>query len=62
MRIFFEVFQNSGVDLSKPVISMCRTGIDACSVASAAHLIGKHDVSVYYVSNTHMVCVCCFAV
>ena len=40
-------FDAAGVDFSKPVICSCGSGITACTVALALHLLGHNDVSVY---------------
>ncbi|CAF0872631.1 unnamed protein product [Brachionus calyciflorus] len=47
-----KLFEESKVDLSKPLIASCMTGMTACSLAFAAHLLGKSDVPVYYGSWT----------
>lgn len=41
------VFEAAGVDLDKPVINSCGSGITACVVALAFERIGKSDHSVY---------------
>ena len=40
-------FDEAGVDLSKPMITTCGSGVTAASVLFAAHLLGKQDVRVY---------------
>ncbi len=40
-------FLAAGVDLSKPVIASCGSGVTACMLALALHLLGKADVAVY---------------
>lgn len=40
-------FTDAGVDLSRPVITTCGSGITACVVAFGLHLIGKNDVALY---------------
>lgn len=42
-----ETFTSAGVDLSRPVITSCGSGVTACVVAFAMHLIGKDDVALY---------------
>ncbi|HSK40937.1 MAG TPA: 3-mercaptopyruvate sulfurtransferase [Arenibaculum sp.] len=37
----------AGVDLSRPVVTSCGSGITACVVALALHQLGRHDVAVY---------------
>jgi thiosulfate/3-mercaptopyruvate sulfurtransferase len=41
------VFEQAGVDLSKPVVTSCGSGVTACVVAFGMHLIGKGDVALY---------------
>ena len=40
-------FEAAGVDLSRPVITSCGSGITACVVAFGLHLLGKNDVALY---------------
>ena len=40
-------FEEAGVDLSRPVIATCGSGMTACVLAFALHLIGKDDVALY---------------
>jgi len=40
-------FESAGVDLSRPLISSCGSGMTANVVIFALHLIGKDDVSLY---------------
>lgn len=40
-------FVAAGIDLAKPMITTCGSGMTASAVAFAAHLIGKEDVAVY---------------
>lgn len=40
-------FDKAGVDLAKPMITTCGSGVTAASVLFAAHLFGKQDVRVY---------------
>ncbi len=42
-----ERFAASGLDFSKPVTASCGSGITACVLALALHLIGKDNVAVY---------------
>ncbi|MBC2664009.1 3-mercaptopyruvate sulfurtransferase [Novosphingobium flavum] len=42
-----EAFTAAGVDLSRPVVTSCGSGITACVVAFGMHLIGKDDVALY---------------
>ncbi|MDT9115879.1 hypothetical protein RSW44_25440, partial [Escherichia coli] len=41
------LFETAGVDLSRPLISSCGSGMTANVLIFAAHLIGKEDVSLY---------------
>jgi thiosulfate/3-mercaptopyruvate sulfurtransferase len=40
-------FQKAGIDLEKPVITTCGSGITAAVLAFGLHLIGHRDVAVY---------------
>jgi len=40
-------FQAAGIDLQKPVITTCGSGVTACTLALGLYLIGKTDVAVY---------------
>ncbi|MBB4212153.1 thiosulfate/3-mercaptopyruvate sulfurtransferase [Rhodothalassium salexigens DSM 2132] len=40
-------FEAGGVDLSRPVITTCGSGITACTLALALDILGKKDVAVY---------------
>jgi thiosulfate/3-mercaptopyruvate sulfurtransferase len=42
-----EAFQAAGVDLSKPMVATCGSGITACVLLFGAHLLGKADVQLY---------------
>ncbi|NKI99101.1 3-mercaptopyruvate sulfurtransferase [Novosphingobium sp. SG707] len=42
-----EAFVSAGVDLSRPIIASCGSGITACVLIFALHLIGKEDVALY---------------
>ena len=37
----------TGIDLARPVVTSCGSGVTACVVAFALHLIGKDDVALY---------------
>lgn len=41
------VFEAAGVDLTRPVITSCGSGVTACVVALALHVLGHRDVAVY---------------
>lgn len=40
-------FGEAGVGLDRPVIATCGSGVTACVVAFALHLLGKDDVALY---------------
>ncbi|HEX8449861.1 MAG TPA: 3-mercaptopyruvate sulfurtransferase [Allosphingosinicella sp.] len=40
-------FDCAGVDLSKPLVATCGSGITACVLIFGAHLLGKGDVRLY---------------
>lgn len=40
-------FEDAGVDLNRPVVTSCGSGVTACVLALGMHLIGKDDVAVY---------------
>lgn len=42
-----EAFAAAGVDLARPVVATCGSGITACVAAFALHLIGKSNVALY---------------
>jgi thiosulfate/3-mercaptopyruvate sulfurtransferase len=41
------LFAAAGIDLSKPVIAYCGSGVTACTTALAAYMLGREDVAVY---------------
>lgn len=40
-------FADAGVNLDRPLVATCGSGMTASAVAFAAHLLGKEDVAVY---------------
>ena len=40
-------FEDAGIDLSRPVITSCGSGITACVLAFGLHLLSKDDVALY---------------
>lgn len=40
-------FAGAGVDLGKPLVATCGSGVTACSLVFGAHLLGKEDVRLY---------------
>lgn len=41
------VFDGAGIDLNKPLVASCGSGVTACVLAFAAYLIGKKDMAIY---------------
>lgn len=41
------VFQAAGVDLARPMVTTCGSGVTAAVVLFGAHLLGKQDVRLY---------------
>jgi len=41
------IYEEAGIDLSKPVVTTCGSGITACVLLFGMHLLGKHDVALY---------------
>jgi len=41
------LFEDAGIDLARPIISYCGSGITACTTAFAAWLLGHDSVAVY---------------
>lgn len=40
-------FEDAGVDLARPVVTTCGSGVTASVLLFAMHLIGKHDTALY---------------
>lgn len=40
-------FDQAGIDLARPVVTSCGSGVTACVLAFGMHLLGKDDVSLY---------------
>jgi len=40
-------FTDAGVDLEKPLIMTCGSGVTACNLLFGTALLGKHDVTIY---------------
>ena len=40
-------FAGAGVDLAKPVVTSCGSGVTACVLAFGMHLLGKDDAALY---------------
>ena len=41
------LFAEAGVDLAKPLVATCGSGVTACVILFAAHLLGKTDLALY---------------
>jgi thiosulfate/3-mercaptopyruvate sulfurtransferase len=41
------LFGEAGIDLDRPLVTTCGSGMTACALAFALHLVGKDDVSLY---------------
>lgn len=41
------LFDAAGVDLGRPVVASCGSGVTACAIAFAAHLLGHPGAAVY---------------
>jgi len=41
------VFEAAGVDLTKPAITSCGSGVTAAVLSLALEVLGKHDHSLY---------------
>jgi thiosulfate/3-mercaptopyruvate sulfurtransferase len=42
-----KTFADAGVDLDRPLIMTCGSGVTACNLLFGAALLGKHDVAIY---------------
>jgi thiosulfate/3-mercaptopyruvate sulfurtransferase len=40
-------FEAAGVDLAKPLVTSCGSGVTACVLLFGAHLLGRNDVKLY---------------
>lgn len=40
-------FAGAGIDLAKPVVTTCGSGVTACVLLFAMHLLGKEDATLY---------------
>jgi thiosulfate/3-mercaptopyruvate sulfurtransferase len=40
-------FENAGIDLAKPIITTCGSGLTAATLVFGAYLLGKTDVALY---------------
>jgi thiosulfate/3-mercaptopyruvate sulfurtransferase len=46
-EILRRLFERSGIDLTRPVVASCGSGVTACALAFGLHLLGHPAVSVY---------------
>ena len=42
-----QAFTGAGIDLARPVVATCGSGVSACALALGAFLAGKDDVAIY---------------
>jgi thiosulfate/3-mercaptopyruvate sulfurtransferase len=42
-----EMFRGAGIALDRPIVTSCGSGVTACALAFALHLIGQTDAAVY---------------
>jgi thiosulfate/3-mercaptopyruvate sulfurtransferase len=42
-----QLFEAAGLDMKRPVVTSCGSGVTACVLAFGLHLLGKEDVAVY---------------
>lgn len=40
-------FESAGIDLDRPIVTTCGSGMTACILAFGLELLGKHDVALY---------------
>ncbi len=40
-------FQTAGIDMQKPIVTSCGSGVTACVLALGLYLLGRDDVAVY---------------
>ena len=41
------LFKDAGIDVAKPVVTTCGSGVTACLLAFGLHLLGHDRVAVY---------------
>ncbi len=41
------LYEGAGLDLARPVVTSCGSGVTACNLALGLHLIGARDVAIY---------------
>ena len=42
-----ERYRSAGIDLDRPVVTSCGSGVTACALALGLHLLGRRDYAVY---------------
>lgn len=42
-----EKFAASGIDLDRPIVATCGSGVSACALALALDVLGHHEVAIY---------------
>ncbi|BFZ12464.1 hypothetical protein BsWGS_15505 [Bradybaena similaris] len=47
-----KLFTGAGIDLQRPLVSSCQTGVTACGLIFAAYVLGQKDVPLYNGSFT----------
>nr|XP_022331490.1 thiosulfate sulfurtransferase-like [Crassostrea virginica] len=47
-EVIQDLFEDAGVDLSKPIVSSCFLGLTGCAINLTTHLMGKTDTALYY--------------
>ena len=40
-------FEGAGVDIAKPIVMTCASGITSCMAALALYVLGRSDVAVF---------------
>uniref|UniRef100_A0A8C5WJB2 Mercaptopyruvate sulfurtransferase n=1 Tax=Leptobrachium leishanense TaxID=445787 RepID=A0A8C5WJB2_9ANUR len=41
------LFEEKGIDLSRPLVASCGSGVTACHISLAAFMLGKEDLAIY---------------
>ena len=41
------LFDTAGLDMNRPVVTSCGSGVSACALALGLHLLGHRQVAVY---------------
>ncbi len=40
-------FADAGIDIARPVVTSCGSGVTACALALGLHVLGNREVAVY---------------